>query len=263
MEPLTTGESMARRQAGRLGATVIASVAVSLVALVLLPSVAGTTTLIRDTAPYTGAAPIARHSPAQNGTCATAQSMLVGHLRASTASGDFLTGSSACASGPAPWWYPNYPTISTSVGFLGPAFTLTSGGTRQVAYQWEITWNASGTGTGSGRPAVNISLFGNLYDKTTGTWVLGGSSAQNEWVSVFYASGPFSSGAAAQKVTVSFDASLMKGDRYQFYTVLRTSVVAYAATNCYDSKCHVGHASALLNINSGGDYAAVLSMSVT
>jgi hypothetical protein len=162
--------------------------------------------------------------------------------------------------------------ITTLDGFRGPAFTAASSGIHQVTYRWQITWSASGSQGGFCPPSpcvaarsdtVKISLFGNLYDKTTGLWLLGGASPQNQSVSVFHGSGVFSHSGSGQNFSVRFNVTLTAGDQYLFLTGLQTVDTSKVSTGCHVPFCFGGATvGAAVNVATGGNRALVLSMSV-
>jgi YVTN family beta-propeller protein len=203
--------------------------------------------------PYFGASAVSLHSPLQYGSCATRNSSLLGSPGASVFSGKVLAGGSACAgnvsSGSA--------RVSTTDGFLGPAFTVGFGGNHTVIYRWQISWNASGRVlSNSSTATVRISMFGNLYDNTTGRWLLGGRGAHDKAVLVFTASGTFSAGRSSQSLAVRFSVTLTAGHQYVFFTGLNTTAEAI------DPGGLLAAAHATVNVDTGGDFAKVLSMNV-
>ena len=105
--------------------------------------------------------------------------------------------------------------VSTTAGFLGPTFSLTSSGSRKVVYVWNVHVSV---GASVSCPYVRYQreLFGNLFDVTTGLWVLGGASPTN-------AIKGFPPGCAHLNISnphdyVQFAANLTGGDVYQFFT---------------------------------------------
>jgi hypothetical protein len=241
----------------------LVAAAILVVFLLVASPIAGATPLVRDTPPYAVAKAFKHSSPPWIGTCATSDSYLVGVPRVDPTTGVVHAGAWACATGPAPGGPPNYPYITTDYGFRGPSFTASSTGSHQVAYQWKISWNASGYSYLSGRPDIAVKLFGNLYDQTTKTWMLGAPPNGGDWITVFDDNRTFVSVGVDQSYTLRFDVTLTSGDTYEFYTGMHTSTVVYAATYYYAGKWHYGYGVALLNVDSDGNGATVLSMSVT
>ncbi len=247
---------------GRIPRVTIAASCVLVVLLVLTAPAAATKPVVSDHAPYTGSHVIWRHSPVIGWSCASQWAWLTGHRGAGPISGDVFVGSSACATGPTPnssW--PNYPTLTTTEGLLGPAFTSVSGGIHQVVYDWQVSWNATGSASRGAFAAIGIELVGGLFDNSTGRWVGPGALGNSTSVLVFFQRGSFSAGGTDQLFQLQFNVTLTSGDQYQFYTVMHTSDTVYASTWCAP-RCHVGTGSADLNVNSGGDGAKILSMSV-
>jgi hypothetical protein len=252
-----------RRPKGLLAASTLVGATLVVVLLILPPTASGTTPVVSKSPPFTGADVVSRHSPVVGWTCATQWAWLTGPHGATPSSGSVFAGSAACAHGPAPnaSWTNNYPSITTSEGFLGPAFSVGSSGTHTVTYRWQVTWNASATASRGSFVAVRIELVGGLFDKTLGVGLGPGGSDNSTSVVVFFQRGSFSAGGVDQAFSLQFSAALNAGDKYQFFTVLHTAITVYASTWCASS-CHVGSGSGTLNINSGGDGAQVLSMSV-
>jgi hypothetical protein len=250
------------RPRGSWAAGGLVASSILVVMFVVAAPVSATKPLVSDVAPYTGAHVVFRHSPVVGWSCGSQWAWLTGPRGASPTSGKVYVSSSACATGPAPnasW--PNYPSITTTEGLLGPAFTTHRSGVHTVVYDWQITWNATGSAVRGSFAAIGIDLSGGLYDNTTGVWLGPGGSDNSTSALVFFERGAFSAGGVDQNFSLRFQVNLTGGDNYQFYTVLHTSDTVFAPTWC-SSICHVGSGRATLNINSHGAGASILSMTV-
>jgi|HubBroStandDraft_1064217.scaffolds.fasta_scaffold33740_2 hypothetical protein len=253
------------RLPGRFATAGLVVTCVFVVMFVVAAPLAAARPMVSDGAPYTGAHAVASHSPLIGWTCSSLWAWLTGPHGASSASGAVYMGSSVCATGPAPGSnWTNYPHITTTEGLLGPTFTANSSGLHKVVYDWQLSWNASGTSTRGSFAAIGISLIGGLFDKTTGVWLGPGGTQRSTSTQVYFHRGhddTFSAGGVDQRFSLQFTVTLTGGDQYQFYTALHTSDTVYAPTWCAPL-CHYGTGNATLNINSGGDGATILSMSV-
>ncbi|MCI4347000.1 MAG: hypothetical protein L3J97_00060 [Thermoplasmata archaeon] len=155
--------------------------------------------------------------------------------------------------------------IQTSSGFMGPGFKLRTSGNHTVVYRWHIDWliKASvASGPHSGAVVLaNITLFGNVYDTTTSTWVFGQDIAHVVYNLTLHPSFGRFNYSGSQNVTLTLRMSLTGGDQYLFFTGLFTSVSVRAVSGCY-SLCGDAWAFAVVNVGSNGHRASVLSMKV-
>jgi hypothetical protein len=104
-----------------------------------------------------------------------------------------------------------------------------------------VSWNA--TGTHAHRCAafyeVNASLFGGLFDNTTGSWVAGANASPFATTSLIdYASpgvnmrcttatpNPWTAAATNESLYVNLTVPLVPGHQYFFYTGMNTSLYA-------------------------------------
>lgn len=128
-------------------------------------------------------------------------------------------------------------SVTTIEWFEGPAFLVHASASYKVVYKWQISWNVTYTCTGLLVPCTNatsgtVRLFGNVYDNTTGHWVLPANAERT----VFHTSYPYiTSGAGNWSVRVAFSASLNSADRYLLYTGLET--VGTARSGCSSAGC--------------------------
>jgi hypothetical protein len=231
-------------------------------ALLLASPVASASLLVRVKPPYTGAATFAMNSTftAVNPNvtnCANATLI-------TPPTGYASNGSEFAASASNAYHVRNCTAeVTTRGGFFGPSFTPSVSGMRKVTYDWVVPWAIWGLGPSSDRNWVNVSVFGNLYDNTSGQWVLGGSSPLDVVTVVlnhsdFRLRSPLA--GTAQNVTVTFSVGLTGGDQYLFYTGVYTQ--SFAATGSL-AHGYYGHALAKVHAGVGNHPARVLSMTVS
>jgi hypothetical protein len=126
--------------------------------------------------------------------------------------------------------------VSTEEWIYGPAFRAGSSGSYQVVYSWNVSWNMSSTCNGSSATCSNssfaaIKLFGNLYDNTTGSWVL----STNLEKSVFHLRGPGSGAGGNWAFRLRISPTLVLGDYYVLYTGLST--ISWTKSGCVSAGC--------------------------
>jgi YVTN family beta-propeller protein len=216
-------------------------------------------------APYVGAHTFTEYSTGKAGNCTTSEATVAGNPKASKSNGSISVGSTSCATSPNGSGS-RTASLSTKDGFLGPLFTAYESGSSKIVYTWQISWNANGSSSGLGsRAAVRISLLGNLFDQTTGKWALGGAQARGVSDLVFYGStthGPFATGGKYQTFSVSLMVNLVLGDVYEFSTGLYTNDTSVGASGCTQGVCTAGTADGDVDVDTGADFAQVLSMNV-
>lgn len=250
---------MARlRSGGRLAAIGGASTAVAVALLVLVSPFAAAAPLTVDKAPYVGAHAFYAHSFFTYGACGTAKIKVAQQFNVTSGEAVVAThaGGKNCLGA---------NRVHTSEWLRGPVFNATSSGTFTVAFNWRVSWSASGIATRSGKFETNggIRLLGNLFDTTTRTWVLGGATPTPAFKQLFYVSaGAWSWSGVNQTVLVSFNANLTAGNHYLFYAELDTA--AWANSRCLGGGgCFGAMASVNIDVASGGNGAWLLSMTVT
>jgi hypothetical protein len=226
-------------------------------------------------APYTGATPFAAYSAVGCGSfgptiavppSASASNGSVQATAVMSAKGsDF--GYGGCAAS-------NPGSVTMTEGLYGPAFTARSSGNLSITYKWSVMWTVNFTcrcftyflshsiGPLAGG-TTDITLIGNLYDRTTGTWALGNSGLGGKVASVHSqdASGDHHD---SKNVTIRFVTALTQGDQYLFYTAMNTSFTVYATGLCFHfyHGCFwkYGSATVEVNVGAGGNRAEILSM---
>jgi hypothetical protein len=125
-------------------------------------------------------------------------------------------------------------SVGTVAGFNGSTFQVTTTGAHQITFKWQVSWNITVRKApfviNYPRPAWNISLFANVYDNTTGSWVLGGGSPNDQVAIVAQCSSNCPAGyssAKLQNYSLIIRANLTSGDRYLIFSGLSTYVGAY------------------------------------
>jgi hypothetical protein len=144
---------------------------------------------------------------------------------------------------------------SLAQGFQSPSETAPWSGTYQITLPWYL-WDDTGLDAsidllfpGADEANGTIEVVGNLYDVTTGSWLLSTPNTLDAFSG--YASDGFGSGNTAQSgydASLVWFSSLTAGNSYQFYTYL----LVYTTTGVFDL---FGNAWSDLNVGSGGDYA--------
>ena len=155
-------------------------------------------------------------------------------------------------------------SITADGGFLGPSFTASTTSIHKISFHWEVSWNVTRT-SGKGFTVISITLFGNLFDNTSGSWVLGGSTPTPAEQVVM--KGPLYKGGSHLGVNRTFDvnftASLTAGHHYLFYTGLATGVAGSLGFCGFPIRCTPGKYFVTVNLATGGDRAVVRSMRVS
>jgi hypothetical protein len=149
--------------------------------------------------------------------------------------------------------------ISTVAGFLGPTFHVTASSTRDVVFHWRIALRAAGMMTGAiTGDAVRVTLFGNLFDNTTGSWVL----PKDAVTVVFSFCCHFVGGISLRNYTVTVHAGLAAGDQYLFYTGVHTFVSSRCQTSTAAICGPKAHAAAHLDLALHGHGAWLVSAKI-
>jgi len=181
--------------------------------------------------PFTGAQAIADVSFNQTGPCAAANLSSVNSSIQSGRITSVNTLSVKCPNSAA--------TLVATTGFLGPGFLVASSGNYNVSYSLFIGWRDNLASSGVGSSSVVLSVVGNLYDNTTGSWVLGSNASQGNRTVLLTANCSSTSGGSCLvrssslgadrpiPVLSSFQASLVAGDSYLFYVVQIVSFIVH------------------------------------
>jgi hypothetical protein len=190
---------------------------VTLLALIVLTSpFAGASTTIVKNPPFTGATPFA-HNASHVSSCHAMTTILVApqaHVR----TGKVVSESSAfaganCGGG-------SYARIHTDAGFNGSTFHVSKTGAHQITFKWRVSGNLARSGSCWFVCGANVSLFANVFDNTTRSWVLGGSSP-NDAISVVISSSHFS-GNFSGSFSLIVHANLTSGHQYLLFSGLST-----------------------------------------
>ncbi|MCI4364212.1 MAG: hypothetical protein L3K13_07975 [Thermoplasmata archaeon] len=195
---------------------------VALVVLMATPIDAGSVSSFVITAPYTGASTFA-HNPSLLHRCRATSILVPPTVKASTGSVVSSSKARACPG--------MYVDFHTDAGFLGPAFHVRTTAARSVTFNWTVSWNMAihqGVGISAGGSWGKITLFANLLDNTTGSWVLGGLHPSNRIYVVAYPTPRGGAGSGNHSYSLKVSANLTSGDPYLFYTGFGT----LADANC-------------------------------
>jgi len=168
-------------------------------------------------------------------------------------------------------------SLSLMAGFRGPPFDASESWNGTLSYEWNVSWavNASCVCTVKvfshivpiAHSQSTIELFGNLFDASTSTWVLGGAVPDNKIATIYHSSSE-GNHSGFRDVSIRFPVSLTYGDRYLFYTGLAVNLTAWALEYCpFDLRGHclhweVGMASDSIDVGSAGHGATLLAMKV-
>jgi hypothetical protein len=161
-------------------------------------------------------------------------------------------------------------SLTTASGFGGPSFAIHVSGYHLVKYTWAVNWSSNGSQSTANRshPTLNISIFGNLFDLTTGKWVLGGNVSLNASATVFTAQCGNLTGTCWRSVgsavrTLTLNLSLIGGHRYSFLTGLSTASYARGGL-VYINHYLSGFGGAVtLDLSTSGNGATLVRMSVS
>jgi len=127
-------------------------------------------------------------------------------------------------------------SVSTMDWFEGPAFHVRTSGPYHVIYNWNISWNMTSTCNGilvtcSNSSSAEIRLFANVYDNTTGAWVLAASFEKT----VYRILGPGSGAGYNWTFSLRLSPALNSKDHYLLYTGLSTA--SWARSGCISAGC--------------------------
>jgi hypothetical protein len=154
---------------------------------------------------------------------------------------------------------PNAGQIEAAFGLSTLNFTA-SNGPHTITTVWNLTWNtqlhASGAGSHPGNilTAAVVEVLVQLVDLTTG-----GGAAPTPWTSILNTTGNANINFHGSKVVTStINTNLTKGDVYAFLTVVEFSTVAEILAGA-----NTGHASASINMATGGNKATLVSITRT
>jgi hypothetical protein len=160
----------------------------------------------------------------------------------------------------------NLDRLTTDSGFLGPLYVPATSGNHTVTFRWQVDWEAHVRevpyGSGRGYASATISVLGNLFDNTTGSWV----DSSNASATVFAkACGSPShcnfSVDRVRNVTLSFVVPLVAGHQYLVYGDVQVVLSASCGT-IFGSPCN-GSALASVNLASSGRGATLRSIALT
>ncbi|MCI4356494.1 MAG: hypothetical protein L3K18_05045 [Thermoplasmata archaeon] len=148
--------------------------------------------------------------------------------------------------------------LSTVAGFFGPRFQPVVSGPHTVLFRWQVSWMVSSGGMGLGG-AAQANLFADVFDNTTGVWVLGGASASGvvQLISSCSSHPMCNKTGVLQNLTVRVRANLTAGDDYVFYTGVSTFI-----EGCDGCGTHTGTSWASVDIGSSGRGAWLRSIAV-
>lgn len=147
--------------------------------------------------------------------------------------------------------------VELKAGFKEISYYASTGGWRQITYDWYVWYYSAGQATGNGyaKASTYLKLFGNLYDKTALAWKLSNDLAVQVYSMTVYAPvGAWVAHQDAQHWTVSFWVELISGHTYQFYTYAMTYVYTDSVGGCAAS-CRMDLA--------GGDYAKLYKIDLS
>jgi hypothetical protein len=160
----------------------------------------------------------------------------------------------------------NLDRLTTDSGFLGPLFVPATSGNHTVTFRWQVDWGAHVRevpyGSGRGSALATISVLGNLFDNTTGSWV----DSSNTSATVF-AKGCVSPSRCnfsvdrVRNVTLSFVVPLVAGHQYLVYGDVQVVLSATCGT-IFGSTCN-GSALASVDLASSGRGATLRSIALT
>jgi hypothetical protein len=136
--------------------------------------------------------------------------------------------------------------LNAWAGFSGPSFVADGPQVAYVYYNWKL-WYQAGVTTGinliptSAYWEMNIKIYGNLRDVTTGSWVL-----QNDQVLVAFSQSGFCTApwqwhVDAQFCMCSFTCNLVQGHTYQFKTYVNSMTYASATMTWSDTWINLGN----------------------
>lgn len=230
---------MVARRAGSRSRLAVSGTLVAVVALIVLTAPFGGASATKvKTPPFTGATPFAHHAISVSSGLSCLNSTKAARIdvapRAYLATGKVVSASTA--NGAVGAGSGCKPLITTGAGFYGLAFQVKTTGAHQITFKWQVSWNISATHTGCfgiyncPTAAWKISLFANVYDNTTGSWVLGGGSPNDQVAIVAQCSSNCPAGyssAKLQNYSLIIRANLTSGDRYLIFSGLSTYVGAY------------------------------------
>jgi hypothetical protein len=148
-------------------------------------------------------------------------------------------------------------SITTETGFWGPSGAFVNPHNYNVYYNFTITWSVSlstsACAFGHSSASASIVLYGNVYDSTSGTWVL--STAASTTVtshSITCGTAPWGGSATMASYQVKFAASFQASVTYQYYSYVLVTTSATGAGLA-------GGSSANANIGTGSNYAQLAS----
>jgi hypothetical protein len=258
-------ERMSPRRSKRpLAGRVLTGTGFSLVAVLLVRSgpIYGASTTsngIHYAAPYVGAVPFAQSS--SNGLPRSCAENVSARPSADPTDGRVVASAKDVCGG----FGLHLAGLHLTAGWLGPSFIANSGGNRTISIRWSLHWSADITlhpGSTSAIGSFSLAVYGNLFDNTTGSWLLGGTSDQSTVVTVAHGNLSLHNSQGWGNVTIRFRAQLVRGQQYLFHTGMSERVHAQEGHPCYPLACHgtPAEASVSLNVGSGGHDATVVSI---
>jgi hypothetical protein len=264
---LANGDSTRRapgRPIGILRRLFSAGVATAISLAFLATGAASPLQNVVDRPPFMGATVgQSAHAHVSSSSCAATQVLVPPTV--SPSSGRFVTDIAAQANSTTGGCNAQLWTLST---LLGPNFT-TTGGLHRVTERWIVTW-AWSRPPGFTYGTANISMFANVLDNTTGTWVIGGNSSVPVTFPVFVSSrqGCGNAGCAAggsnRSVIIQYNVTLRAGDSYRFYSGLFAQVSAHGISRCnpWNHHCSGGSGRSVIDLGSPGHGAWLISLKV-
>jgi hypothetical protein len=230
--------------------------AVIVTVLLLVSPFTSATSSTRNRPPYTSATTFATNVTVlvQNPihpTCANASLSIppTGHISNGS---EFVASESTAHT-----WHNCLASVTTRAGFFGPSFNSTASRKFTITYAWQVPWIIKGRDPAENR--INVSVFGNLFDNTTGRWALGGNASQSDVVVILDRSvGGLTAISGSTRANVSFAVTLVSGHQYLFYTGLYTQTSVFTKASGY-----VLTTIAKLIVGNGRSGARLLSITAT
>ena len=251
------------RARGMISATIFCALTAVLLATPSVLATPSPSSVVAVIPPYKHAVGVQNVTTSHTGPCSVSGS---GATNVSATAGILLSTSDVkehCANSVA--------TIVSVVGILGPGFSVTSSGSYNISYSLMVGWHYSiqAGGVGSGRAV--LSILGNLYDNSTGTWVIGGVALLGNQTSVLNASCSSSSSLGCVNRSVpnggrvvdqNLTATLTAGDSYLFYVVVVVTISASGGRTISGSS-QPGSAAVSLETNFTGAKHGIRVLSMT
>jgi hypothetical protein len=148
--------------------------------------------------------------------------------------------------------------LTTMAGFFGPRLQPIVSGLHAILFHWQVSWMVSSGGMGLGG-AARVTLFANLFDNTTGVWVLGGAASSGvvQLVASCSSQPKCIKSGLLQNFTLRVHGNLTAGDDYVFYSGVSTSL-----EGCDGCGTHTGTSWAAVDLGSSGRGAWLRAITV-